>query len=356
MRIDAHHHGYGSDSNAKTPRTRRAETGESPGAAVKQQAGSPSARKMGVSAPDRPAVRADDRYPTRSSAAPTRDGRMPWIDRDVPTVWGADRSGPLSKSALEQHEKNGYTIVPGMLSPAEVQNYWSEIERLTDAPELADDERLVREAGSGAVRSIFEVHRISDFIAALARDERVLDGAKQLLGSEVYLHQSRVNLMPGFTGKGFYWHSDFETWHAEDGLPAPRAVSLSIALTDNYPFNGALMVMPGSHRHFVPGRGKTPQDNFKKSLVAQQVGVPSHDDVTELAAEYGIDQFTGGAGAALWFDANIMHGSGSNITPYARSNIYLVFNSVENAPVAPFEAEKFRPEFISTHTIEPITR
>lgn len=29
--------------------------------------------------------------------------------------------------------------------------------------------------------------------------------------------------------------SDFETWHAEDGMPVPRAVSLSIALTDNYP-------------------------------------------------------------------------------------------------------------------------
>ncbi|MDN5757512.1 MAG: ectoine hydroxylase [Tomitella sp.] len=281
---------------------------------------------------------------------------MPWIDRDVPTVWGAGRSGPLDKATLDQHEKTGYTIVPGMLSPAEVQNYWSEIERLTGSPQFADDERLVREAESGTVRSIFEVHRISELIATLARDERVLDGARQLLGSDVYLHQSRVNLMPGFTGKGFYWHSDFETWHAEDGLPAPRAVSLSIALTDNFPFNGALMVVPGSHRHFVPGRGETPQDNFKKSLVAQQVGVPSHDDVTELAAEYGIDQFTGGAGAALWFDANIMHGSGSNITPYSRSNIYLVFNSVENAPVAPFEAEKFRPEFISTHTIEPITR
>src|SRR5699024_2834991 len=156
-----------------------------------------------------------------------------------------------------------------------------------------------------------------------------------------------INYMPGFKGKGFYWHSDFETWHAEDGLPAPRAVSLSIALTDNYPFNGGLMVMPGSHRHFVPGQGVTPEDNHRRSLVMQNVGVPSHDDITELAAEYGIDQFTGAAGAGLWFDSNIMHGSGNNITPYPRSNIFLVFNSVDNAPVAPFEAQRPRPVHIA---------
>ncbi len=45
--------------------------------------------------------------------------------------------------------------------------------------------------------------------------------------------------MPGFTGSGFYWHSDFETWHAEDGMPSMRAVSCSIALTENFAYNGA---------------------------------------------------------------------------------------------------------------------
>ena len=98
------------------------------------------------------------------------------------------------------------------------------------------------------------MHLISDLIAELVRDPRILDRARQILGSDVYVHQSRVNYMPGFTGKGFYWHSDFETWHAEDGMPSPRAVSISLALTDNYPFNGGLMVMPGLAPHVRPVR------------------------------------------------------------------------------------------------------
>ncbi len=302
---------------------------------------------------------AADRYPTRSSARPASDGRMPWIDRPDPVVWPSAAeaaAGPMDPQTLAAHEKNGYTIVPGLLSPAEVQDHWIELERLIADPSLERDPRVVREAGSGAIRSIFEVHRISEPIAALARDERVLDTARQILGSEVYIHQSRINYMPGFEGSGFYWHSDFETWHAEDGLPAPRAVSLSIALTDNYPFNGGLMVVPGSHRHFVPGVGETPEQNFTRSLVKQEVGVPSRDDVTELAAEYGIDQFTGAAGAGLWFDSNIMHGSGNNISPYPRSNIFLVFNSVENAPAAPFEADAPRPAHIAARDVTPLRR
>ena len=87
--------------------------------------------------------------------------------------------------------------------------------------------------------------------------------AEQLLGSRVYVHQSRINYKSGFDGKEFYWHSDFETWHAEDGLPRMRAVSASIALSDNTPLNGPLMLIPGSHRHFVACIGETPDDHYK---------------------------------------------------------------------------------------------
>ena len=133
-------------------------------------------------------------------------------------------------------------------------------------------------------------------------------------------------------------------------------MSCSIALTDNYPFNGGLMVMPGSHRTFVQCVGETPEDNYKSSLKDQRVGVPSEDNITKLAAEYGIDQFTGQAGSALWFDSNIMHGSGNNITPYPRSNIFLVFNSVENALREPFAASAPRPAFIAGRDSTPISR
>ena len=98
-----------------------------------------------------------------------------------------------------------------------------------------DDPRIIREPHGRSIRSVFRAALFSDMIAEVIRLDTVLPVARQLLGSDVYLHQARINMMPGFTGTGFYWHSDFETWHAEDGMPSMRAVSCSIALTENYP-------------------------------------------------------------------------------------------------------------------------
>ena len=295
-------------------------------------------------------TRVDDSSPTRISGEPDL------LERTHPTVWGTEADGPIDAATLAAHDAKGYTIVEGLLSPAEVQAYWQELVRLSSDEQLKADERVITEKKSGEVRSIFDVHELSELIGELVRAPRVLDRARQLLGSEVYIHQSRVNYMPGFRGTGFYWHSDFETWHAEDGMPAPRAVSCSIALTDNYPFNGGLMVVPGSHRTFIQCAGETPQDNYKNSLKEQEVGVPSEDNVTRMAAEHGIDQFTGQAGSALWFDSNILHGSGNNISPYPRSNIFLVFNSVENALEQPYYAAEPRPTFIAGRDFTPLTR
>ena len=279
-------------------------------------------------------VRTQDRYPTRKGT------ESALLDRVDPVVWPGVSAGPASEDELARHDANGFHIVPGLLKPAEVQEYWQELERLSDDPQVRADERTVVEKESDEVRSLFEVHRTSEMVAELVRDERLLDRARQILGSDVYVHQSRINYMPGFRGNGFYWHSDFETWHAEDGLPAPRAVSVSIALTDNFPFNGGLMLMPGAHKTYVSCAGRTPEDNYKSSLKEQKVGVPAEDDIRKLAYEHGIEQFTGPAGSALWFDSNSMHGSGNNITPFPRSNIFIVFNSVDNAPVEPFSADK----------------
>ena len=210
------------------------------------------------------------------------------------------------------------------------------------------------ERQSQEVRSIFEVHKISDVFASIVNDPRVVGRARQLLGSEVYVHQSRVNFKPGYAGKEFYWHSDFETWHAEDGMPRMRAVSLSLSLTDNYAFNGPLMIMPGSHKTYVSCVGETPDDNYKSSLVQQEAGTPDNESLARLADRHGIDVLEGNAGGATMFDCNCMHGSNSNITPFPRSNVFIVFNSVDNTCVEPFAAAQPRPPFIGARDFTPV--
>jgi ectoine hydroxylase len=290
-----------------------------------------------------------DRYPTRVADRPSM------VERTDPTVWGGHHTpGLLSPDDLTAHDRDGFVTVPELLTPAEVAACSAELDRLATDPQVRVDDRTIVEKTSREVRSIFEVHKISEAVAALVADERVAGRARQILGSDVYVHQSRINYKPGFGGGGFYWHSDFETWHAEDGMPTPRAVSISIALTENYPHNGCLMIMPGSHQTFVACVGETPADHYKESLREQEIGTPDPESLTALADRHGIAMLTGPAGSATLFDSNCMHGSGSNITPYPRSNIFVVFNSVENALEEPFAAPSPRPTYIAAREFTPI--
>jgi len=52
------------------------------------------------------------------------------------------------------------------------------------------------------------------------------------------------------------------------------------------------------------------------------------------------------------FDCNTMHGSNGNITPYGRSNAFIVFNAWSNRLVAPFGDTKPRPEFIAHREVD----
>jgi len=285
---------------------------------------------------------------TRPSRYPTRTvGEAVSTPRRDPVVHGDDRSGPLSPEQLEAYEARGFHQVDRLLGVDELLALEDAVRRLLDDRSLDADERVVREHAGRDVRSLFEVHRLDPAFAALAADPRLVEPARQILGSEVYVHQSRVNLKPGFRGRGFYWHSDFETWHAEDGMPAMRALSISLSLTPNEPWNGSLMVIPGSHRRFIGCQGETPEAHYQTSLRSQEYGVPSEADLSRLVAEGGIHMVTGGAGSAVMFDCNLMHGSGSNISPLARRNLFIVYNSVENRLVEPFAAPAPRPGFIA---------
>ncbi|MFF9090743.1 ectoine hydroxylase [Streptomyces sp. NPDC014991] len=289
-----------------------------------------------------------DLYPTRS----TREVTVP---RQDPVLWGSpDTPGPIPQAELQAYERDGFLTVDQLITPDEVEVYRRELDRLVGDPAIRADGRAVVEPRSKEIRSVFEVHRISEVFANLVRDPRVAGRARQILGSDVYVHQSRINVKPGFGASGFYWHSDFETWHAEDGLPNMRTVSVSIALTENHDTNGGLMIMPGSHRTFLGCAGATPEDNYKKSLQMQDAGTPSDEALTALAGEHGIRLFTGAAGSATWFDCNCMHGSGDNITPFPRSNVFIVFNSVENTAVEPFAAPVRRPEYIGARDFTPV--
>ena len=222
--------------------------------------------------------------PSDADRYPSRVGRPPeLIDRRDPVVYPGGE-GPLDAALVRRFDERGYLNLPSVFTPEEVGVLDEAVDALVDelTPTMGDPgmaDRLIIEPEAKAIRSICTFHDQPGPLRGLVAGERLAGVARQILASDVYVHQSRVNRKPGFRGEDFGWYSDFETWHTEDGMPAPRCLSASIALTDNHPFNGPLMVMPGSHYWFVTCPEPTPPANHESSLEQQEFGVPDDDSL-----------------------------------------------------------------------------
>lgn len=285
-----------------------------------------------------------DLFPSRlERKAPMFQRLDPVVHSDAQTR----RAGPLSEDQVAAFERDGILTFESYFDPGTMEAFLADLREFEADRDLKLSEGVILEPGAEEIRSIFGIHRLSERFARLTRDPRLLEIVHQLLGSDAYIHQSRINYKPGFKGKGFNWHSDFETWHTEDGMPRMRCISCSVALTENNEFNGPLMLIPGSHKYFVPTVGRTPEDNYKSSLKNQEVGVPDEASIRSLVEEGGITAPKGPAGSVTLFECNTLHASNENLSPFPRSNLFFVYNSVENTPDAPYCGNKPRPEFLA---------
>ena len=294
-----------------------------------------------------------DLYPSRCYDKP----RL--LPRQDPVAWQAwNREAPLSHEQYDDWCRDGFLQLQDVFDAREVTLLQHELEHLLTRASLRQHPAAVTETGQRKLRSLFAPQQHSLMLDALMRDRRILEIARFLLNSPVYVHQSRINFKPGLHGGEFFWHSDFETWHTEDGMPRMRALSVSISLTDNNAHNGPLLLIPGSHQQFISCVGETPDNYYQRSLKKQTIGTPDADSIAQLAAQ-GIKAATGKAGTITLFDCNVLHGSAGNLSPWPRSNVFFVYNSVYNTPQMPFAGTRPRPAHLAERkdfsALTPIT-
>jgi len=287
---------------------------------------------------------------------PSRKEKEEILDRVDETVYSNISIGEnsLDNISRKEYEEKGFIVIPNAFTEDETNEMLKELEYMASNDELSQNEEFIFEPDSKEIRTVFNQHLFSSLFDKVSRDPRILDKVKQILGSDVYIHHSRINIKPAYKGKSFPWHSDFETWHTEDGLPRCRCLSAWIMLSDNTEFNGPLYVIPKSHKKYVSCKGATPENNYKKSLRKQEYGVPSVKAIKELTKDVDLVGVYGKAGTLVIHDGNTMHGSPDNISPFSRTNAFFVFNSVENKPLKPFGAKTSRADFLCLRDFTPL--
>lgn len=282
----------------------------------------------------------NDLYPSRTG------GTEQIIQRKDPIVYGdtqPDVAYTLNTSQLYSYSENGYIVLPDYM-PEMVAPLQDEINRLKRT--MANCDELITEADSQDIRSIFMPNAYSELIDRFSRHPKILNIARQLLGSDVYITQARVNNKPAFKGRSFAWHSDFETWHVEDGMRRMRAVTAWIMLTENNEFNGPLYVIPGSHKNYISCAGVTNKKNYTQSLKSQQAGIPQPETMHRILQDKKIKSINGNPGSIVFHECNLLHGSPDNISGMPRTVLMLVFNSCDNELEKPFSYQSPRPKYL----------
>ncbi|MEQ9238027.1 phytanoyl-CoA dioxygenase family protein [Coleofasciculus sp. E2-BRE-01] len=259
----------------------------------------------------------------------------------------------ISEKKIQSYKKNGFLVIDDFLSANEIAILKNESKRLLNQNIF---NKILEK--NGDVRIFFSPHTDSEIFAKLAQLPRLVEPAKQLLGSDIYIHQSKIHPKVALHGEQWEWHQDFWYWHKEDGLPTPRILSVVIFLDDVNDFNSPILVIPGSHKQVIQLginhkslRSNKVEQFWLDSVLNADKYKMDKNTLAKIAEEKGIVAIKGSAGFAMFFDACIIHCSGANMSPWDRYSVFVTYNSIENTLI---EIDNPRPEFLAQRDFTPV--
>lgn len=159
----------------------------------------------------------------------------------------------LNDENVRQYQVEGYTVVPSVFSSDELRDVDRVIREMTQAAIASGDYSKVMELepdsvkdGQPTPRRIYNPFDQHAVFRAMATDARVLDRIEQLIGPNISLHHSKLNMKPARIGSVVEWHQDLAYFpHTNDSL-----VTTLIYLDDATEENGCLQVLPRHHTHY----------------------------------------------------------------------------------------------------------
>ena len=229
----------------------------------------------------------------------------------------------LTQDQIDQYEANGYLVLERRIPQEWLDRIHAEIARFEAeaAPMTASNDRLDLEDShtpeNPRLRRIKLPHMISDVMRELMYSDLILGPARDLIGPNLRLHTTKLNMKSAGYGAAVEWHQDYAFYpHTNDDI-----LAIGVCLDDMAHENGPLMVFPGSHKgpvydHHVDGV-------FAGAMLPEENGLDMKDAV----------ELTGPAGSISIHHGRIVHGSALNTSNRSRRILFYEMMAADAFPI-----------------------
>jgi phytanoyl-CoA hydroxylase len=148
------------------------------------------------------------------------------------------------------YQRDGFIVVPDLLDAGELVALRRIIRELVAGAAAVDTHTAVYDLEPGhsrsdpKVRRVKQPHTVHPAFDAVVRKPPVIDVLTALIGPDLRLQGSKLNMKAARYGSPVEWHQDWAFYpHTNDDI-----LAIGVMLDDMALDNGPLLVVPGSHR------------------------------------------------------------------------------------------------------------
>jgi len=238
---------------------------------------------------------------------------------------------PLSFAQIQQFKIDGYLVLPAVLQPDEADQLRTRAEEHCDSriepfeleaevsyPGAPSD---VNAEGGDTIRRLLMAFQRDKVFTAQASRVEIVEGVKQILDTNQLMlnpnhHNCIMTKQPAYSSETL-WHRDTRYWNFSDKY----LINAWFALGDEQKDNGAMKILPGSHRWDVQERALDE---------AQFLKFEHPDNQYRLATQRLV---TLNKGDVLLFSAHCFHAAGKNITNTPKYSMVFTYHGPTTSPI-----------------------
>ncbi|WP_044564486.1 phytanoyl-CoA dioxygenase family protein [Azospirillum sp. B4] len=222
---------------------------------------------------------------------------------------------------VSHYDAHGYAVAPGLLAGPildELLELTARIEARA-ADSIADDAWFDFDqdaSGKRTIQRIKKPNRIDPFYARLAGHPKILDVLNRLIGTNIRLNHTKMNMKAANGGAALEWHQD---WAFAPHTNMSTCVA-SIMLDGASAENGAMQVIPGSHK------GPLLDHHDEEGYFAGAV------DVSQIALDKAA-LLAGPPGTVSFHHPMTLHGSSVNRSGKSRRILFYEYAATDAFPL-----------------------